>query len=144
MANVGIYPKEVRALAGSITRTVEVGEANVQLGMIIRLNADGKAVRARANSAAGATGKLGIVVSAAGALSDGSGTLANGDTITVVLKGAVFVGKAAAMDETKPHFLSDDPGRIADAAGTVKRAVGYPLSSQILFFDDTDIEPSSS
>lgn len=144
MANVGLYPKEVRPLAGSITKTFEAGEAEIQIPMLLRITADGKVVRARANSAANATGKLCIAVAAAGVLPNASGSVPNGGTLTVVLKGAVFMGKDAALDETKPYFLSNDLGRIADAAGTVKRAVGYPLSSQILFFDDTDIEPSSS
>lgn len=141
MATVTKYPKEVRPLAGAITKTAIVNGSGMELGDVVRFSASNTIVRARANTLANCTGKLGIVV--AGSQQNTNGTLINGETATVVLLGPVHLGASVALDETILYVLGNAEGAIDNAGGTVTRHIGYAISDTILFFNDTNQTPSS-
>lgn len=140
MSDITLVATQVRPLLGAITRMFDAGEA-MTVGDVVRVSTSGTVVKGDASTAPGAKGQLGIVV--AGANAHSSGTIASGERVTVVVFGPVFLGSTVTLDETKTHYLSDTAGKIADAAGTVTRAIGNAESNTVFFFNPSDTAASS-
>lgn len=140
MAKVVVDPKQVRPLAGAVTRTAIAG-ATMKNGYVVRFSASNTVVSARANSHANCKGKLGIVVD--GSRHNPNGDVISGETVTLVMLGPVFLGNSVDLDESKIHVLGNGEGDIDDAGGTVTRHLGYPQSNNILWFNDSNLAASS-
>lgn len=140
MANITVDAKNVRQLPGCITRLVNAGEA-MAVGKVIQIVADSDAEMANAGSAAGVAGLLGIVV--AGNRYDAEGDIANGERITIVIYGPVFLGENASLDETKTYYVSATDGVITDVAPAQYRAVGFAQNATTLIFAPVTTVPAS-
>ncbi len=141
MANITVTPKYIKPQVGSITRTHVMTEVS-QIGYSVRATGVGdKVAHADASTSPGVIGRIGMIVS--GAYADPTGAIAVGEAVDVLWFGPVEMGESASLDVTKNYFVSDDAGRIADAAGTVTRRVGAPLTNT-LFFWDSGMAPATS
>ncbi|MBZ0293574.1 MAG: hypothetical protein K8L99_13485 [Anaerolineae bacterium] len=146
MALYTIDPKQVRPLesAGTIVRAVTMSGAS-QLGRTVYFSDDETVSETDALDSAKVSGLIGMIV--AGSRHNTAGTVVDGERVTVLLLGPVWLGDAA-LDISAQAFLADETtsvdGRIADAAGTVTRRIGSPMSSEILFFNGVDQTPPSS
>lgn len=129
MSDWTVTATAVRPLLGSVTRPITTAEA-MSLGQVGYINGSGTLNIADGSAASTAAGQLAIVV--AGAAGNTSGSVASGEVATVLLMGPV--AGFTSLDETKQYFLSDTSGKGADAAGTVTRALGWPLSSTVFNF----------
>lgn len=88
---------------------------------------------ADASAASTANGTLGLVL--AGAENNTDGSIASGEVVTILLMGTVYLGEDVTAFTAASHlWLSDTAGSMADAPGTVKRALGTPLSLRKIFF----------
>lgn len=132
MGNVTISATEIRPLDGALTRVLKAGEA-MTLGKCVQVAGDGDVEMANATTVAGADGVLGLVV--AGADHDATGDVVANETVTIVVHGPVYLGPSAALDETKLYFVAETDGVITDEAPTNFRAVGYPLSATVIFWN---------
>lgn len=141
MANITVTPKLIKPQQGSCTQTHIMTEVS-QIGYAVRATGtSNKVAHSDASTGPGAIGRIGMIVS--GAYADPTGAIAAGEAVDVLWFGPVELGEDAALDVTKNYFVSDDAGRIADAAGTVTRRVGAPLTNT-LFFWDSGMAPATS
>lgn len=142
MANVTVTATQVRALPQALTRMINAGEAmTTGVGKVVQVEGDGDVAMANATAAAGANGVLGIIV--AGERHDKDGDIASGERVTMVVWGPVYLGESAALDETKVYFVGETDGLITDTAPAHFRAIGYPISSTVLFFAPVTTEAGS-
>lgn len=142
MADVTVTATQVRGLPGCLRRQFKAGAAiTAGVGKVVYVAADGDVEVADASSAGSTNAQLGVIES--GAKNHASGNIADQETVSVILKGLIFLGDSAALDETKPHYLSDTAGAIGDAAGTVTRFLGYPNSQTVFNFEPMGSAPTS-
>ena len=134
MADVTINATEVRPLVGSVVQRLSAGD-RMRLGDEVYVAADGDVEKADASAAGTVAGIIGIVVS--GAAADTDGDVANGETVGVLIHGPVYLGTDASLDETKVYYVSDNAGKLADAAGTNSRVVGNPITTTNFFWHPT-------
>lgn len=88
----------------------------VARGEYVRLTTTGNWILSDASQAGDIGGTRGVALNAASI----------GEAITAVTKGTVSLGAAFADQAIDaPIYLSDTPGTLADAAGTVSTIVGY-------------------
>lgn len=127
----------------TITRMVEAAEDMAAAEVLVYLNGTEsggleQATRADASAATSCKGVLGLRL--AGSEKSTDGTCDSGEVITVAILGPVT--GLTGLDETKEYFVSDTAGYGADAAGTVTRSIGWPLSSTAFNFTPANT-PSS-
>lgn len=86
-------------------------------GQYVRVTTTANLILSDASQAGDIGGTRGIAMNAA----------AIGEAVTVVTKGTVSVGATALTSQAfdAPIYLSDTPGSLADAAGTVSTIVAY-------------------
>jgi hypothetical protein len=140
MANVTVDATNVRPLPGYIGFELDAAEA-MSVGMIIQVDADSEALMANATAAATNKGTLGLVV--AGGRHAASGAIVAGERITVVTYGRVYLGEAAALDESKTYYTSTTDGLISDTPTANARPIGTPVSATVLNFSVTSTEAGS-
>jgi hypothetical protein len=125
MANIAFTAAKISSLTGAIKRRYEAGGA-ITVGHAVYVAADGDVEEAD-GSAAGTAGAIGVAV----ASRDGETSIAAGDPVTVVVLGPV--GGYTDGTPGAKAWVSDDVGRIADAAGTSGHELGYWESANVLF-----------
>lgn len=127
MAVLTYTKNKLRPLVTSVTRKGKMG-ATAELGNLVHKVADGDWEPAQADSAANATGLLGVLVSGA----RGEETVVVGEEVDVVVWGPV--AGFTNLDETKVYYVdASAAGKIADAAPAVARAVGLAENAEIFF-----------
>jgi len=140
MADITVTATEVHPLDGLLVRPFDAGEASV-VGRVVRVAADGDVNQADASASGGVAGPIGIIVS--GSKVHAAGTIASAERVGVALWGAIYLGDSASLTPGNTYYVSDTTGRLADAAGTVKRIVGIALSANILLLSPVDSDASS-
>lgn len=132
MADIVINPKHVRPLLPSSVIPKTAGFAG-QVGDFVYFSDDDTVEKTDADTAATVAGKIGQIVSAG--RHEPSGAFAEGERVGVLTWGRVSYGPDANLDLTKPLFISNTPGKAADAAGTNSKRIGSPESSEVFFLD---------
>lgn len=134
MANLAVTAANVRPLDGAVTRAFNLGGTLVP-GEACYIASDGDIERADANVSAATAGAKGILV----ALQGGKATGVAGDRGTVVMFGPVagFTG----LTPGALGYVSNDVGKLEDAAGAFTRIMGYAESATVFF---VDIEQSAA
>lgn len=140
MANVTVDAKNVRPLPGCTFRHFDMGEAGA-LGKACQVAADGDLELANATTTGGIAGVL--VLPVVGAFHDKDGDLVNGERVSCVLTGPVYLGENANLDETKTYYVAATDGILTDVAPANYRAVGQPVSSTVLFWNPVTTVPNS-
>lgn len=138
MSAVTVTATKVRPLKGCLTRMVDAGEA-MDVGDLVRIDSDGDVNQCDASTLAGTKGVLGIVVAGHKRADDGS--IASGERVTVVLHGPV-AGFSSLAEQTL-HYVSETQGKIDNAKPTFARAVGYPISTTVFYFNPDPGDPGS-
>lgn len=127
MADITVTAKNVSPLPDALRRDgIAAGSGNV--GDSVYMTASG--LVQSDGSASGTAVSKGIVVAAG---SSGSLTFASGDTLTVVTRGPVAGFSGATQGGTA--YVSDNAGKVADAAGTNSATVGYFWSATVLMVE---------
>lgn len=124
MADIALTSANIRPLTGAVLRHYVAGAA-LTVGYAVYIAADGDVEHADAN-AAGLEQVIGVVVASV----DGETAIAAGDGTTVCVFGPVG---GYTMTPADTIWLSDTVGRLADAAATFDRIVGYAESASVLF-----------
>jgi hypothetical protein len=125
-------PALVRPLDGCrVERYIAGAAMTAAYGKIGRVDSNGEVVLADATTAAGADGIVGIIV--VGDAYDKDGDIADGETLSLVVFGRVYLGGGTTLDETAYHFIGTTAGRIADVAPQYFRVIGIPDSQTVLF-----------
>lgn len=140
MANVTVDATNVRPLPGYVGFELDATEA-MSVGMVIQVNGSSEAEMANCTTAAGVKGVLGLVV--AGGRHAANGAIVAGERVTVVTYGRVYLGEAAALDETRGYYTAATDGLIADTAAANARPIGLATSATVLLFNPTSTEPGS-
>lgn len=127
MANISLTKANIRALTenGALIRPYTAGGA-INIGDAVYIAADGDVEQADASAAATA-GAHGVAVESY----DGEESVAAGDPVSVCVFGPVS-GYSGATPGTKA-WVSNDAGRIADAAGDNAHELGYFERAGVLF-----------
>lgn len=116
-----------------------------QLGRLVYIPSDDTVDETDASDLNKVTGNIGMLV--AGSRHSTDGLLVDGETVTVLFWGPVWLGDAS-LDPTLQYFCADQAtgvdGRMADAAGTVTRRIGAPLGDEELFFNGVDVTAPTS
>jgi hypothetical protein len=134
MSDITRTKANVRPLGNCIySENREAGDT-IEAGEVVYLNGTSGWVLADASAAGTLAGEIGMVVSPQDSV--------DGDTgLSVLLK-----GKVTGFESMTPgalHYVSDNAGEIADAAGTKTKIVGYADTAEVLFFDpNTPANPS--
>jgi len=139
MANITVTSASVRALQagnGAIVSRYTAGDT-ITIGYAVYIVDDGDVEHADADASQAASRGIGIAVESY----DGETSVTAGDPVSVCVFGPVegFSG----MTPGDPIFVSDDVGRIADAAGTYSRAIGRADSATQLWVNPESTNPSS-
>ena len=143
MADVTVTAANVRALTenGAVIAPGPLAAgAAVTIGYAVYIASDGDVEHADANVSAAATRAIGIAV--AGAVPDTDAALAAGDPISVCVFGPV--SGFSSLTPGANLYVSDTAGRIADAAGTFDRIIGYALNASTIFVFPQINDPSSA
>lgn len=126
MANVTVTAKNVRPLNGAKCFPFNAGGSGA-IGDLVYLASDGD-VEITDASSAGTAAAIGVVVAAG---TQGSLTFAAGDRVAVCRYGPVAGfsgGTPGALS-----YVSNDAGKVEDAAGDTSRVVGRLDSATVLF-----------
>lgn len=138
MANISLTSANIRALQanGAVVRPYDAG-AEVTVGYAVYIATDGDVEHADGDVDAATARAIGVVVESY----DGETTIDAGNPASVCVFGPVsgFTGMTPGAN----HYVSDDVGRIADAAGTYSRIVGYAERATVLFVNPEQNDPSS-
>ena len=128
MANLAVTAANVRPLDGSRTRAYDLASA-LSVGEPYYITSTGAIARADANVSATLAAARGIVT----AIGGGKTTGAAGDRATGVVFGPVagFTG----LTPNQVGYLSNDIGKLEDAAGSFTRIMGYAESATVFFVD---------
>lgn len=129
MANVTSTATNVRPAHNAMTeKGTYVSSSDTYLGRTVYKTNDGWKLT-DGNAAASVAGVIGVIVYGHWERNDGK--IVENEEIDVVVFGRVFGFSSLVGSETL--YLSDDAGRIADAAGSNSRSVGYAYDAQTLF-----------
>lgn len=139
MPDITINPATIRPLRGSTVSMSNAAEA-MELGDLVYVSGDGEVGLTDADDSATLTGRLGIAVGVSNHIN--SGAVAAGERVTVLWLGRVAI-PGAELDVTKIYYVSNNPGKISDAPGTITRAVGGPETSEIFSFNPDTTVPNS-
>lgn len=136
MTNLAVVPANVRPLDGSITRMFDLGGAMAP-GDSFYIAADDDIERTDGNVSAATAAGRGICV----AIQGGKALGAAGDRATGVVFGPVagFTG----LTPGAVGYVSNDAGKLEDAAGAFTRIMGYAESATV-FFVDPEISTAAS
>lgn len=136
MTNLAVTAAQVRPLDGAITRMFNLGGA-VAPGDPVYIASDGDVERTDGNGAAALANGRGLCV----AIQGGKAVGAAGDRATVVMFGPVagFTG----LTPGAVGYVSNDAGKLEDAAGAYTRIMGYAESATV-FFVDPEISTAAS
>jgi hypothetical protein len=136
MTDLTVTAAKVRPLDGSRTRGFDLGGAAAP-GDAVYIASDGDIEKADANVSA-ATGRgIGLIVAIEGGKSAGVA----GDHCTVCVFGPVE--GFSSLTPGANGYLSDTAGKLADAAGTQSRIIGYAESATAFFVLPEMNDPSS-
>jgi len=126
MANLAVTPANVRPLDGAVTRAFNLGGTAVP-GDPVYIASDGDVERTDGNVSSTVAAFRGILV----AIQGGKSTGAAGDRATVCMFGPVagFTG----LTPGAPGYISNDVGKLEDAAGAFTRFAGYAESATVFF-----------
>jgi len=139
MADVTFTAAEIAPLRehGAVVLDGRAGGA-ITVGHLVYMASDGDWERADANVSAAVARAQGIAV----ASYDGETTIASGDPVSVCVFGPV-----AGFSSLTPGanlYISDTVGRIADAAATYDRIIGWALTAGVIFVSIQQNDPSSA
>lgn len=136
MSDITSTPADAAPLLGAIVKHKKAAYSGTVLD-VVYFDANGDCLATDADDAAKSAG-WGIVVST----HDGETTFVSGDSISIVVLGpmAGFSG----MVEGAFGFISANAGKLADAAGTVTRRMGYSLESDVFFVLPGAAAPTSA
>lgn len=137
MANLAVTAANVRPLDGSVTRGFNLGGAAAP-GDPVYVASDGDVERADANVSNATAAVRGLVV----AIQGGKAVGAAGDRATVCVFGPVagFTG----LTPGAPGYVSNDVGKLEDAAGAFERIAGYAESATVFFVNPEQSTAASS
>ena len=136
MALISLTSADIRALEpnGAVVRPYTAGGA-ITVGYAVYVADDGDVEQADANAGGGAEDAIGIAVESY----DGETSISAGDPVSVCVFGPV--GGFSGMTPGDTLYVSDTVGRIADAAATFDRIIGWAESATVVFVnpvrDDT-------
>jgi hypothetical protein len=131
MADLTLTPKNIRPLSGS-TVSLHIAGAILTIGDVVYIDSNDEAQRASAANAATVSGQVGVIV-ACGANRD-NGNIQSGEPVTVLWHGRLAL-TTGTLSPVARYYVSDNPGKLADAAGSTSRIVGSAEKKDILFFD---------
>lgn len=138
MADLSFTAADIRAMRnhGAVVLPFTAG-GTITVGHVVYIASDGDVERADAN-AAGQQQVIGVAVES----KDGETTISAGEPCSVCVFGPVegFSG----MTPNTTGWLSDTVGRIADAAATFDRIVGYAQSATCFFVNPVRSEEASA
>ena len=139
MADITVTSADVRALQanGAVVRRYLAGAA-ITVGYAVHIASDGDVEHSDANTTQAAARAIGIAVESR----DGETSIAAGDPVSVCVFGPV--GGFSGMTPGTNQYVSDTVGRIADAAATYDRIIGYAESATVLFVNPEQNDPSSA
>jgi len=138
MANITVTSANVRALQanGAIVRSYDAG-GTITIGYLVYIATDGDVEHADASAVASCRA-IGVAVESY----DGETSVSAGNRVSVCVFGPV--SGFSSMTPGANHYVSDTAGRLADAAGTCSRIVGYAEAAGVLFVHPEQNDPSST
>ena len=139
MADMSFTAAEIKPLVfnGAVLRRYLAG-GTITVGHLVYVASDGDVERADGNVSAAVAEAIGVAVESY----DGETTINSGDPVSVCVFGPI--SGFASMTAGTILWVSDTIGRIADAAGTFDRVVGYAETAGIVFVNPDINVPSSA
>lgn len=139
MANISYTAAEIRALTenGARVRPYTAG-GTVTVGQAVYIATDGDVEAADANAGTPAEQVIGIAVESY----DGETSIAAGNPVSVCVFGPV--SGFSGMTPGDVIYLSNDVGRVADAAGAFSRVVGHAERAGVLWVNPEQSDAASS
>jgi len=140
MSDITVTSANVRALTenGAVLLPPLHAGATVTIGYLVYIASDGDIEHADANVSAALARAVGIAVESY----DGETSVASGNPVSVCVFGPV-----SGFSDLTPganYYVSDTVGRIADAAATDDRIVGFAIDACTLFVHVQQNDPSSA
>lgn len=128
MADIAFTAAQIRALTehGAVIRTFDAG-GTITVGHIVYMASDGDVEQADGNVDLDVARAIGVAVQGY----DGETSIVAGNPASVCVFGPV--SGFSGMTPGAPVYVSDTVGRLADAAGTVSRIMGYAETAGIVF-----------
>jgi len=138
MANISLTSANIRALQanGAVVRSYDAG-GTVTIGYLVYIATDGDVEHADGDVDAATARAIGVAVESF----DGETSVTAGNRVSVCVFGPV--SGFSGMTPGANHYVSDDVGRIADAAGTYSRIIGYAEAAGVLFVNPEQNDPAS-
>lgn len=136
MSNLALTAALIRPLDGSVVRGYDLGEAMAP-GDCVFVDTDGDINKADGNAVASAKG-IGLIV----AIQGGKALGALGDKASVCVFGPV--AGFSSLTPGANGYVSDDAGKLEDAAGTCSRIMGYAEAATVFFIHPEQNDPSST
>lgn len=139
MADISLTSAQIAPLVanGAILRR-GVAAAALTVGYLCYIDSSGTIQHADANASQAASRAVGVIV----ASRDGETSIASGDPVTYCVFGPV--SGFSGMTPGTVLYVSDTVGRVADAAATFDRIIGYAESASVIFVSPEQNQPSSS
>lgn len=138
MANLANTDKNIRPLAGSVVEGYDLG-GSANVGDVVYVASDGDVEVTDGSASATAEG-IGIIVGVPGSIPYTTALVA-GDRVSVCVYGPV--GGFTSLTPGARGWVSDDAGKLEDAAGTVTFPMGYAQSAEIFFVNPGMTAPTS-
>ncbi len=136
MADLTVTAARVRPLDGAVCRPYDLGDS-VNVGDSVYVASDGDVEQSDGNVNAARAAGVGLVVAIQGGKSSGVA----GDRATVCLFGPV--AGFSGMTPGKNGYVSNTAGKLADAAGTFSRIMGFAESAEVFFVHPEQNDPAS-
>lgn len=138
MANITVTSGNVRALQanGAVVRPYIAG-STITIGYLVYIGTDGYVDHADGDVDAASARSIGIAVESY----DGETSVASGNPVSVCVFGPV--SGFSGMTPGANHYVSDTVGRLADAAGTFSRIMGYAERAGVFFVHPEQNDPAS-
>lgn len=138
MANISLTAANIRALQpnGAIVRPYTAG-STVTIGQLVFIGTDGFVDPADGDVDAATARAIGIAVESY----DGETSVTVGNPCSVCVFGPV--SGFSGMTPGANGYVSDDVGRLADAAGTYSRIMGYAERAGVFFVHPEQNDPAS-
>jgi len=140
MADVTVTSASVRALTanGAVLLPPKHAGGTVTIGYLVYIDSSGNIQHADANVSAALSRAVGIAVESY----DGETSVASGNPVSVCVFGPV--SGFSSLTPGANYYISDTVGRIADAAATYDRIVGFAIDAYTLFVHVQQNDPSSA
>jgi len=138
MADISLTSVNIAALQpnGAVVRGYTAG-SELTVGYLVFIGTDGYIDHADGDVDAATARAIGVVVESF----DGETTVDSGNRASVCVFGPV--SGFSGMTPGANLYVSDTVGRIADAAGTYSRIIGYAESAGVLFVHPEQNDPAS-